>query len=252
LGGESLSHFNVSESCIYLGRSVLFNGRYTDITPLQLRRRKSNALVPARIRHRLTLLESRSTAALEGGLPPPPPSPSATQTLRLDHFIAYALHRTQLHPSVTFAALYLLQRLKARFPPCTYLPVRMSPSAGTAFYHPNSVARPFHRLRFAPHVASPVGDVRRPLPPPASQCGPRPPTVLPQPVPAPFVRQSTGNVTSNPALSTPAFAPCAPPRTPPLFSAPQPTPQGPHHCGLCHHTCCHRGWVLGARAAGRF
>jgi hypothetical protein len=34
----------------------------------------------------------------------------------LDHFIAYALHRTRLHPSVTFAALYLLQRLKARFP----------------------------------------------------------------------------------------------------------------------------------------
>jgi hypothetical protein len=33
----------------------------------------------------------------------------------LDHFIAYALHRTRLHQSVTFAALYLLQRLKARF-----------------------------------------------------------------------------------------------------------------------------------------
>jgi len=31
-------------------------------------------------------------------------------------FIAYALHRTRLHSSVTFAALYLLQRLKARFP----------------------------------------------------------------------------------------------------------------------------------------
>jgi hypothetical protein len=30
--------------------------------------------------------------------------------LRLDHFIAYALHSTQLHLSVTFAALYLLQR----------------------------------------------------------------------------------------------------------------------------------------------
>lgn len=35
---------------------------------------------------------------------------------RLDLFIAYALHRTRLHESVTFAALYLLQRLKARFP----------------------------------------------------------------------------------------------------------------------------------------
>ena len=31
-------------------------------------------------------------------------------------FIAYALHRTRLHPSVTFAALYLLQRLKSCFP----------------------------------------------------------------------------------------------------------------------------------------
>ncbi|KAA1470587.1 hypothetical protein DENSPDRAFT_774750 [Dentipellis sp. KUC8613] len=46
---------------------------------------------------------------------PPAASPSAP-TPRLDHFIAYALHRTRLHSSVTFAALYLLQRLKARFP----------------------------------------------------------------------------------------------------------------------------------------
>ncbi|KAI0263784.1 hypothetical protein BC834DRAFT_971147 [Gloeopeniophorella convolvens] len=49
-------------------------------------------------------------------LPPPPVPPSTTPTPRLDHFIAYALHRTRLHTSVTFAALYLLQRLKARFP----------------------------------------------------------------------------------------------------------------------------------------
>ncbi|KAJ3485067.1 hypothetical protein NLI96_g5214 [Meripilus lineatus] len=49
-------------------------------------------------------------------LPPPstanPPTPSPTLAI----FIAYALHRTRLHASVTFAALYLLQRLKARFP----------------------------------------------------------------------------------------------------------------------------------------
>ena len=49
-------------------------------------------------------------------LPPPstanPPAPSPPLAL----FIAYALHRTRLHTSVTFAALYLLQRLKARFP----------------------------------------------------------------------------------------------------------------------------------------
>ena len=43
----------------------------------------------------------------------PPPSHS---TVKLPHFIAYALHRTKLHSSVTFAALVLLQRLKARFP----------------------------------------------------------------------------------------------------------------------------------------
>ncbi|GJE91416.1 hypothetical protein PsYK624_075660 [Phanerochaete sordida] len=46
---------------------------------------------------------------------PPTQSPSQPAP-RLDLFIAYALHRTRLHESVTFAALYLLQRLKARFP----------------------------------------------------------------------------------------------------------------------------------------
>lgn len=35
---------------------------------------------------------------------------------KLPYFIAYALHRTKLHPAVTYAALVLLQRLKARFP----------------------------------------------------------------------------------------------------------------------------------------
>jgi len=49
-------------------------------------------------------------------VPPPPSAPSTSPTPRLEHFIAYALHRTRLHISVTFAALYLLQRLKARFP----------------------------------------------------------------------------------------------------------------------------------------
>ena len=39
--------------------------------------------------------------------PTPPPS--------LVHFIAYTLHCTRLMSSVTFAALYLLQRLKMRF-----------------------------------------------------------------------------------------------------------------------------------------
>ncbi|EIW80626.1 hypothetical protein CONPUDRAFT_82776 [Coniophora puteana RWD-64-598 SS2] len=44
-----------------------------------------------------------------------PPSSSGS-TVKLPYFIAYALHRTKLHASVTFAALVLLQRLKARFP----------------------------------------------------------------------------------------------------------------------------------------
>lgn len=44
-----------------------------------------------------------------------PPSSTSLQA-RLPQFIAYALHRTKLHTSVTFASLVLLQRLKARFP----------------------------------------------------------------------------------------------------------------------------------------
>jgi hypothetical protein len=43
--------------------------------------------------------------------------PASTQSqAKLPYFIAYALHRTKLHPTVTFLALFLLQRLKARFP----------------------------------------------------------------------------------------------------------------------------------------
>ncbi|KAH6913938.1 alternative cyclin Pcl12 [Coprinopsis sp. MPI-PUGE-AT-0042] len=44
-----------------------------------------------------------------------PPTTTHAQA-KLPHFVAYALHRTKLHPSVTFASLILLQRLKARFP----------------------------------------------------------------------------------------------------------------------------------------
>ena len=44
--------------------------------------------------------------------PPPPPSYTSMDP---PHFIAYALHHTRLTPLVTFAALYLLQRLKTRF-----------------------------------------------------------------------------------------------------------------------------------------
>ncbi|KZV73987.1 hypothetical protein PENSPDRAFT_554670, partial [Peniophora sp. CONT] len=50
---------------------------------------------------------------------PDQPTPAAGTPgapARLDHFIAYALHRTRLPESVTYASLFLLQRLKARFP----------------------------------------------------------------------------------------------------------------------------------------
>lgn len=52
----------------------------------------------------------------------PPPSANLTSSgqpvpsPKLAMFIAYALHRTRLAPCVTFAALFLLQRLKNRFP----------------------------------------------------------------------------------------------------------------------------------------
>ncbi|KAG8985868.1 hypothetical protein FRB93_005594 [Tulasnella sp. JGI-2019a] len=51
-------------------------------------------------------------------VPPPPPS-GATPTgpsPTLAAFIAYALHRTRLSSSVTYCALFLLSRLKGRFP----------------------------------------------------------------------------------------------------------------------------------------
>jgi hypothetical protein len=44
------------------------------------------------------------------------PQASSQSQAKLPYFIAYALHRTKLHAAVTFAALVLLQRLKARFP----------------------------------------------------------------------------------------------------------------------------------------
>ena len=49
-------------------------------------------------------------------LPPISSSNPQTPSPPLALFIAYALHRTRLHHSVTFAALYLLLRLKSRFP----------------------------------------------------------------------------------------------------------------------------------------
>ncbi|KAG8907268.1 hypothetical protein FRB99_004962 [Tulasnella sp. 403] len=51
-------------------------------------------------------------------VPPPPANGSTPQgpSPTLAAFIAYALHRTRLNPSVTFCALFLLSRLKGRFP----------------------------------------------------------------------------------------------------------------------------------------
>ncbi|KAJ7751052.1 hypothetical protein B0H16DRAFT_1841334 [Mycena metata] len=49
--------------------------------------------------------------------PPFPPGPQCTHSqAKLPYFIAFALHRTKLHQAVTYAALVLLQRLRARFP----------------------------------------------------------------------------------------------------------------------------------------
>jgi hypothetical protein len=60
------------------------------------------------VTHLFACPEYPPTAA---GQPPP-----TAQPVHLAAFVAYALHRTRLHQSVTFAALYLLQRLKQRFP----------------------------------------------------------------------------------------------------------------------------------------
>jgi hypothetical protein len=43
------------------------------------------------------------------------PSTASHSQAKLPYFIVYALHRTKLHSSITFASLVLLQRLKARF-----------------------------------------------------------------------------------------------------------------------------------------
>src|SRR4051794_33053068 len=48
--------------------------------------------------------------------PPIPPGQPQSNSHKLPYFIAYALHSTKLHQSVTFAALILLQHLKAHFP----------------------------------------------------------------------------------------------------------------------------------------
>ncbi|KAI0312012.1 hypothetical protein OF83DRAFT_697294 [Amylostereum chailletii] len=57
--------------------------------------------------------------------------------MHLDTTIAYALHRTRLHVSITFAALYLLQHLK----PASLLPIapRATASSCPCSYSPGGV-----------------------------------------------------------------------------------------------------------------
>jgi hypothetical protein len=47
---------------------------------------------------------------------PPPPSTTSHLQVKLPNFIAHTLPQAKLHSSLTFAALVLLQRLKARLP----------------------------------------------------------------------------------------------------------------------------------------
>ena len=65
---------------------------------------------------RMARLASRFVAHLFACPDQPAPAAGQQAPARLDHFIAYALHRTRLPESVTYASLFLLQRLKARFP----------------------------------------------------------------------------------------------------------------------------------------
>ncbi|KAJ8594585.1 hypothetical protein M405DRAFT_838450 [Rhizopogon salebrosus TDB-379] len=62
---------------------------------------------------------------------PPPLETQILSTATIPHFIAYFLHRTKLHSFVTFAALVLLQRLKALAytPHTSYHPHRKPASA---------------------------------------------------------------------------------------------------------------------------
>lgn len=62
----------------------------------------------------LTLFDCPLTASLP--TTSSPSTSSSARPIRLAEFIAYALHRTQLPAFVAFHALYLLKRLKQRFP----------------------------------------------------------------------------------------------------------------------------------------
>jgi hypothetical protein len=180
-------------------------------------------------------------------LPPPPAPPSTTPTPRLDHFIAYALHRTRLHQSVTFAALYLLQRLKARFPAAKgssghrlFISAFMLASkiicddtysnkswciVGQGMFalrEINQMEREMcSYLEWQLNVdPTTLRDFQARVQQDFSGPGPYPQVVLPQPAPAPFTHQSTSHLNSS-STSIPSFAPRVPlPKDAPVVPSP--------------------------------
>jgi hypothetical protein len=192
--------------------------------------------------------------------PPPPAPPSTTPTPRLDYFIAYALHRTRLHSSVTFAALYLLQRLKARFPAAKgssghrlFISAFMLASkiicddtysnkswciVGQGMFalrEINQMEREMcsyleWQLNVEPTT---LRDFQSRVQHDFAGPGPYPAVVLPQPAPAPFTHQSASNSSSIPSFTPrvpmPKDAPVVPsPSIPTYPSSPPDTPEASH------------------------
>jgi len=189
-------------------------------------------------------------------VPPPPAPPSTTPTPRLDHFIAYALHRTRLHLSVTFAALYLLQRLKARFPAAKgssghrlFISAFMLASkiicddtysnkswciVGQGMFalrEINQMEREMcSYLEWQLNVdPTTLRDFQARVQHDFAGPGPYPPMVLPQPAPAPFTHQSSSNVNSSSGSAISAFTPRVPlPKDAPVIPSPSiPNPTYP-------------------------
>lgn len=176
---------------------------------------------------------------------PPLAPPSTTPTPRLDHFIAYALHRTRLHSSVTFAALYLLQRLKARFPAAKgssghrlFISAFMLASkiicddtysnkswciVGQGMFalrEINQMEREMcsyleWQLNVDPQT---LRDFQSRVQHDFAGPGPYPPMVLPAPAPAPFAHQTANGGTSGIPSFTPRVA--MPPKEAPVIPSP--------------------------------